>query len=210
MSWDLGSNGNSNKAKAEFTKFPVGITRIRLIDQSPEMRWTHWMNQHKRSVNCPGKGCPICEIRRQQKANKENYTYAMGRRYAINIFNLDTGKVEIMEQGVGFFEDLKDLVEDEIIKKGKKISDAIFKVKRKGTTKDDTSYRIDLDGFEPLDEVKLAEFKEEVTNLKEYFTPNTPEQILRLVSGEKWEDVMKSDNTANDTNNETDEDIEIS
>ena len=68
MSWDF--EINSGGAKAEFTKFPVGVTRIRVIDDEPNVRWTHWIQQHKRSINCPGKDCPICEIRRYQKLIK--------------------------------------------------------------------------------------------------------------------------------------------
>lgn len=199
MSWNLeGSSGNKNKA--EWTKFPVGITRIRVIDDAPSARWTHWLNQHKRSVNCPGRGCPICDIRKQQKANKEPYTYNMTRRFAINILNRDTRKVEIMEQGINFFEDLRDLMED-LKAQGKTLLDVDIRVKRRGTGKDDTSYRLDLDEEYPLTEEDKSLMENKV-DLSEFFVPNTPEQILRLISGEPWDDVIKSDTSENDTEEE--------
>ena len=189
--WDLGGNGGEERKKAEFAKFPVGITRIRILDEIPFTRWTHFLNKFKRSINCPGRGCPICEIRKNQKANKETQTYAMARRIAINIYNYETKRVEIMEQGVTFFEDLRDLMQD-LTEDGKQLRDAIIKVRRRGEGKDDTSYRLDVDKIEPLADEEITKMSEDLTDLSEYFKPHTNEQILRIVNGEDWEDVMKS------------------
>lgn len=190
--WDFNA-GSGNSQKAEFTKFPVGVTRIRVIDSEPTARWTHWIQKQKRSINCPGKGCPICEVRRQQKANKEPQTYPMGMRLAMNVENLETGKIEIMEQGKTFFEDLRDVMID-IKEKGKSLEDAILKVRRRGTDKDDTSYRIDLDELSPLSSDKKTDFESKKIKLNEFFKPHTPEQILRIMNGEAWDDVMKAGN----------------
>lgn len=201
--WNFESNGGSNK-KVEFTKFPVGVTRIRVLGDSPDVRWTHWIQNAKRSINCPGKGCPICEIRKQQKANKETYTYAMSRRFAIWIYNYDTEKVELCEQGIGFFEDLKNVMDD-IVEGGNKLSDAILKVRRKGTTKDDTTYRIDKDDIKPLSSSEREVYAEDIIDLKEFFKPHDPADILRIVKGEKWEDVFKREENAS-----ADEDVQLS
>ncbi len=186
MSWNFDTNSGNGK-KAEFTKFPVGITKIKVIDDVPNIRWVHWMPQFSRTVNCPGKSCPICEIRRQQKANKETLTYSMTRRFAVNAYNYETKKVEIMEQGIGFFEDLRDL-KDDVEKDGNTLQDAVIKVKRRGTGKDDTSYRLDIDGFD-----KETEIPEGVIDLNEYFQPHEPAIILRLVNGETWDEVFAKD-----------------
>ena len=50
--WDFESGGSERTV--EFTKFAEGITNIRVVDDVPNIRWTHWMPQIKRSVNCPG------------------------------------------------------------------------------------------------------------------------------------------------------------
>lgn len=205
--WDFDTS-NGGGTKAEFTKFPVGITRIRVLDDAPHVRWTHWLQQHKRSVNCPGQGCPICEIRKQQKANKEPYTYPMGRRFAMNNHNIETGKVEIMEQGIGFFEDLRDLKAD-VEEKGNKLHDAILKVRRRGTGKDDTSYRIDVDEIMALSLDEIKKLDEQKIDLKEYFKPHTNEQILRVISGEAWDVVMKSENADENNGDGENEEIEI-
>lgn len=186
--WNFDSN--SGGGKLEFTKFPAGITRIRIIDDEPIQRWVHWMPKLSRSVNCPGKGCPICEIRRQQKANKESYTYGMSRRFAINIINRETNQVEIMEQGITFFEDLRDIMQDLKDEKNLTLKDVDLKVRRRGTGKDDTSYRIDVDEIRPMseDDEKMIQDKFDLEKITE---PNKPEDILRLVNGESWDEVFK-------------------
>ncbi len=200
--WDFDSKSKSN-TKHNFTKFPVGITRIRIVDEEPFQRWTHWMPQFKRSINCPGKGCPICKIRKNQRANKEKETYSTTNRIAIQIINRETGKLEIMEQGRTFFEDLRDIME-ELHDKNKKLIDVDIKVKRRGEGKDDTSYRLDIDKEYPLTEEDKKLINDKI-DLSELFKPHDINKITRLLNGEKWEDVMYENNESND-----DEVIEIS
>ncbi len=188
-----GWNLDTNAEKKEFTKFAPGVTEIRILSDAPHQRWVHWLPQHRRTVNCIGKGCPICEIRQQQKANGENYTYSLTRRFAMNVENLDTGNFEIMEQGITFIQDLKDLRED-ILDKGLNLYDVIIKVRRRGTGKDNTSYRLDIDREDVLSDTEIREKSQNITDLDEYFITNTPEQVIRLINGESWEDVIINEN----------------
>lgn len=188
--WDFDTNDNGKKQ--EFTKFPEGVTKIRLIDPEPNIRWTHWLNKENRSVNCPGRGCPICEIRSKQKANKEPYSYGMSRRLTIQIINRNTGKLEIMEQGITFFNELKEL-RAMLAEKGEDIYDYDISVRRRGTGQNDTTYRIDPDKKVELTEADKKLIKEAI-NLKEYFKPHEPEKILRVLNGEKFDDVMYENN----------------
>ena len=200
MGWDFDKNNNN---KVEFTKFPVGITKIRVLDEAPFMRWVHWLPQHNRTVNCPGNNCPICEIRRQQKANKESYTYSTARRLAMNIFNYETGKIEIMEQGINFFQDLRDLKND-LEDENKVLQNVVIKVRRRGTGKDDTSYRLDIEG-DAQEELPT----EEIVDLKEFFKPHEPDIILRLINGESWNDVFPQNNNKEEKEEEEKEVIEV-
>lgn len=201
MSWDLKKDSKSG-SKMEFTKFPVGVTHIRVLDKEPHIRWIHWIQSAMRSANCPGKGCPICEIRAKQKENGEEQTYNMARRYAVQVLNRDTNQLEIMEQGITFFEDLRDLL-SELEDSGKTLGDVDLKVKRRGKGKDDTSYRIDIH-----DEYELTEddqkLMKDMVDLKEFFMPHTIEQLTRVINGEDWTEVMTS--SADD---EDEENIEI-
>lgn len=197
MGWDF-----DDKKKAEFTKFPEGITKIRIVDSEPHIRWTHWLNAESRSVNCPGKGCPICNIRHKQKANKEPYSYAMGRKLSMQVLNRNTGKLEIMEQGVTFYQDVKDLM-SELKEKGKSLLDVDIQVRRRGTGKDGTSYRLDLAEEYPLtdnDQILLAD----KLDLNEYIKSHEPEKILRVLNGEKFDKVMYDNN-----DEEVEEDIQL-
>ena len=202
IGWDFDS-GSSSSTKAEFTKFAPGVTNIRVVDVAPHVRWTHWQPKYKRSINCPGRGCPICEIRKQQKANKEPQTQQMARRLAIQIINRETGKLEICEMGPTWFQDLRDLME-ELKNDGKQLIDVDIKVKRRGTGKDDTSYRLDIGDEYPLTKADEALLANRI-NLEEYFKPHTPEQILRILNGEEWSSVMSE--SSEPATHETEEEI---
>ena len=125
-----------------------------------------------------------------------DYTYSMSRRFSLQIINRNTGKLEIMEQGITFFEDLRD-VREMLMEDGKTFEDADLIVRRRGSGKDNTSYRIDIGEEKPLSK----EDKDLIANkidLDEYFKPTTPEQITRLLNGESWEEVMYEDNDENE------------
>lgn len=204
LSWDLNA-GSNNADKAEFTKFPVGITRIRVIDPAPHIRWTHWMPQFNKSVNCPGvRACPIDDLTARQKQNGLKPSYNATRRYAMNIFNYETNRVEVMDQGKTFMEDLKMIMQD-AVSEGKQLSDLVLKVRRTGTSKDDTKYRIDIleDAKEPMPEGAI--------DLVEYLKPNTPEQLVKLISvegnyDEAWKEIMTNQE---DEKQDEEEDYEV-
>lgn len=185
--WDFNDKGNGKKL--EFTAFPEGVTRIRILSPAPKMAWTHWIMKDKRSIICPGFDCPICQTRKKQKENKEPVQYNVSRRLRIYVYNYDTNRVEILEQGITFFEELADL-KKELEREGKVLSGAIFKVKRKGTSKETTSYRIDLDSYEVVDLTDAQYSLDSFTKLEEMFEPHKPEDILRIMSGEAWNDVF--------------------
>lgn len=208
--WDLDAGGSGSNQKAEFTKFPVGATRIRILEEAPYVRWTHWMPKHNRSINCPGvKVCPIDDIIAKQKQNGEKPTYNSARRFAINVWNYETNRAEIMEQGKTFFEDLK-MVMSDLKEDNKVLTDVVLRVRRQGTGKEDTKYRIDVQG-NAEGNVPV----ESIIDLKDYFKPHTPEQITRILNGEDWDEVMKGEEEnpnalQNDPNPfEGDEEIEV-
>ena len=188
--WDFGSSSS----KTEYTKFPVGITHIRVIDDVPFVRWTHWVPKFNKSVNCPGQNCPICDVRKKQKAAGLDYTYGVSRRIAMNIINRETGKIEIMEQGITFFNDLRDLMFD-LKEQGLKLSDVDIKVRRRGQGKDDTSYRLDIDKEYPLSDSELELIKTK-PDLSTHFKPHTVEQLQRLINGESWDDIFSKSEEA--------------
>lgn len=214
--FDKKSGSGSDTDKVKWTKLPEGITRIRLLDDSPNIRWTHWVNKFQRSVNCPGKGCPICEIRKQEKANKLPNTYAVGQRFAINVWNYETKSVELLEQGKTFFTDLRDLIMD-LQSEGIDATGAVFKVRRRGTGKDDTSYRIDIDNKSAMEDEVKAKLSQR-TNLDDYFKPHTVDQIKEVVvakpngkddANKIWGTIMQGEETTTTSTVQEDEEVEL-
>lgn len=191
MGWNFDSNDNSSSKKADFTKFPEGITRVRVVGLEPHVRWVHWINSLRKSVNCPSVKCAICDVRKRQKQNGETETYGMSRRLAIWVLNRETNKLEILEQGVTFFEELRDIME-ELSDDGKSLIDVDIKVKRKGNDKS-TSYRITVDEEYPLSEADIK-LTEDMFELGEYFRPTTYEQTLAVVNGASWDEIINMNN----------------
>lgn len=219
--WDLDAKPQQDGGdKVGYTSFPEGITRIRIVDNAPYMRWTHWMEKYRRSVTCPGKGCPICEIRKREKANGiKSQSYSVTKRFTIHIINRETGNLEIMEQGKTFFEDVKLLISD-LQKEGKQLNEADLKIRRTGMEKDNTRYRVDLDEKYPLSDAD-KELMERRIDFREYYKPQTPAQIMQLIefqpTQEKkaldfWIEITSGVKPQPDieTKSEGDENIEIS
>lgn len=211
--WDIdaGSNGD-NKEKVNFTKIPEGITKMRILSKVPHQHFSHWMPQFQRSAICPGRGCPICDMRKQQKANDIPETYQNRKLFGLNIFNHTTNKVELMEQGITFISDLRDVMEDVTTgdeseeREPQLLHDVILKVKRRGMNKDNTKYRIDVDEVAPL-EGKLKEAFDNQIDLDEYFKPQSPEQILALLKvtenfPEAWIEIALNNETSADESEE--------
>lgn len=206
--WDTAfqGNGGDDKGKIEFASFPEGITRFRIVGGDINVRWIHWMTQHKRSVTCPGKGCPICTIRKEQKNRGEKITYNIQKKMSILGINRETKRLEVIDQGTTFFEDLRDVRGDNLEKHGDLINYDV-KIKRSGTTQENTRYRIDKDEVYPLtaEDKKLLEGVDVDNHLASYFKPTTPQQIQRLLNGERPEDVFKDESVQEDTQSKTEE-----
>lgn len=194
-SWDdeLDSGGSrEEKKKVEFTKFPEGITRFRVLDAGPVTRWTHFIPQAKRSVNCPGQsnGCPICAIMNAAKATGEKTKYSSQKKWSTNILNLETKRVEVCDQGKGFFDDLRDVYLDNREEHGSMLNYDV-KAKRKGKGQDDTTYRLDLLEVRELNAEEKAIIEEGRVDLAEYFKPHPAHLLQRVLNGEDINEVMK-------------------
>lgn len=176
MSWDL----DGGQDKTHFTTFAVGVTRIRVLSEAPHQRWTHWMDQFRRSVTCPGMNiCPIDKMRKAERDAEMPETYKAANTFSMYIYNHDAQRLEIMERGKEFMEDLKSVMLD-LKERGKKLEDVILKVRRTGTGRQDTRYRIDIDEEAPLSDAEVLA-KSSMKSLIEYFRPQTPEQIEELL-----------------------------
>lgn len=180
MSWtDIEKGTKENSDRTPITKFEAGATTVRILDEEPYSFWNHWLQKQQTGVTCPGKGCPICNIIAQQKANKEKPMYSSTQRHAMRIWNYKTNQMEIMIQGTRFFSNLLTL--------HKEIGDIRtydIKVVRSGEGKD-TTYA--LLPCQPA-EFAITEGIEDI-NFKEYFVPPTNEEIIQLIEGKSWNEI---------------------
>jgi hypothetical protein len=180
--WDLNQGTGSNK-KNNFTKFPEGITRIRILDNVPFMRWTHWLPQFSRKITCPGFGCPIDDLIKVSKNNGTTAPYSSSRAFSLNIFNYDTNQREIMEEGVTMFEALKTAIEDAIEDNpGTNIGSFIFKVRKRQGASGRATWTVTVDSVNaPLSEAEIKA-KDERVDLAELFKAPTIDQVHELLN----------------------------
>lgn len=169
--------------KTPYTKFNAGNNLIRILDEEPFSFWSHWLNKQQTSVTCMGKGCPICNIVAQMKANKETPIYGNSKRHAIRIWNYETNQMEVMIQGKNFF--------SQLLVFHKEVGDLTgydIKVVKKGDGKD-TTYT--LLPTAPKDFAHMDKVTEvDIPNL---LRPPTQEEMLMLIEGKTWSEINGTD-----------------
>lgn len=179
------SGGDGNQI--DFITFKEGATEIRIVDDEPISKWKHWLPQHNRSVICPGRGCPVCNIIKNAKQNNETPKYNSSKRFHIHVIDRTDGKLKIMEQSKTFFGMLLAL-QDNV----GKLTNYDVKVIRSGMGKK-TQYNVI-----PMGQVALSEKDKTLLNsridLDEFFTAPTNEQITQLLKGMTFDEVFKHNN----------------
>ena len=175
--------------KTEFTKLQNGITELRFLDESPFVRWAHWINTAKRNISCLGATCPVCESIKASKSAGARPAYTSNRKFAMHVLNLNTGKVEILEQGKTFFTQLRALHEEI-----GDIRNYNIKVKTQNAGSTDVTYTLMPMSPTELNEEQL-EMVKDLKAFEEVFKVPTREQVLQLMSGSTPDEVFgnKSD-----------------
>lgn len=183
-----------NTGKTEFTKLQNGVTELRFLDDEPFVRWAHWIAQAKRNVSCIGADCPVCEAIKasRQAGMKPNYTSS--RKFAMHVLNLNTGNVEMLEQGKTFFTQLHALHEEIGNVKGYNI-----KVKTQNAGSTDVTYTLLPCAPSELSTEQM-ELTKELKPFDEVFKKPTREQVIQLMSGKSPEEVFA--NKSNDKDEE--------
>ena len=174
------TSNTSKEGKVPYTKFEAGATTIRILDNEPYSFWNHWLPTQNTSVVCMGKGCPICAVIAEEKANKVvNKKYSSTQRHAIRIWNYKTKQMEVMIQGRTFFSNLL-MLHREI----GDITTYDIKVVKNGEGKE-TTYS--LLPSQPS-YFTITEGIEEV-NYEEMLKAPTTEEIIQLMEGKTWSEI---------------------
>jgi hypothetical protein len=181
ISWeDVAGSGSNEEGKLGFFKLEAGKTAIiRIVDDEPLTRWTHWINSAGRSVVCISEknGCPCCIANKEAKeAGLKDKPFSNSKKHTIHIINKSTNRLELLEQGNEFFETLlgyREAMGD--------LQGFDLKIIRTGTKKS-TKYTIVPMPATPLTDEEKALLEGKI-NLKEDLKPPTREQILELIAG---------------------------
>ena len=183
-----------NTGKTEFTKLQNGVTELRFLDDEPFVRWAHWIAQAKRNVSCIGADCPVCEAIKASRQAGMKPSYSSNRKFAMHVLNLNTGNVEILEQGKTFFTQLHALHEEIGNIKGYNI-----KVKTQNAGSTDVTYTLLPCAPSELSPEQIEQTKE-LKPFDEVFKKPTREQVVQLMSGKSPEEVFA--NKSNDKDEE--------
>jgi hypothetical protein len=193
MGWnDVKSNKSSDsKSEIKYLSLKEGTTQIRILDDEPFSRYTHWLpkaNEGKgTTVNCIGRDtCPVCSEIAKDRAAKATARFNSRKLHAMNVINRETGEVNILDKGNSLFEQLVGLYEE--------IGDLRnydIKIRVSGTGKD-TSYVVIPMAQKPLtaDEKTLTKY-----DFSDMYKNLTPDQITTLMNGGSYKDIFNDANT---------------
>lgn len=188
MSWnEIGFNntGDSGEKKTEYLKLE-GTVKVRILDDEPRTYWTHWVPQMNGgkggSINCIGKGCPICAMMAQDKKENKPKRYSSSKKHIINVIDRATGTVKLLNAGETVFEGLKQIMMQMGDLKSYDVS-----ITRAGTGKQ-TKYSV-LPTFPPKpltdEEKQLEKYDLDTVN-----KPLTGEQIEMLLEGKSYKEIF--------------------
>lgn len=192
-----------NKEEVKYTKLNVGITKLRILDDEPYTRYTHWIqsaNAGKGSgVDCIGRDCPVCAEIRKAKSQGAKSKYSNTRSNAINVYNYNTGEVEILDKGMKIFQAIATIASQMGDPKNYDIN-----ITRTGEGFGNITYNV-LPVFPPTemsDEVKAK--AENKYNIREIRKPLNMTQVQMLIDGKSIADVTKTEDTQDNTPSQDD------
>lgn len=214
-SWDNVGGNTSKGAEINFLKFKNNCI-VRIIDDAPATNWTHFIQPNGdmkgASVNCIGKGCPICELRKTEEGKKK---YGLRKTHCINVLvrkidgmdgNEGNGKIAILEKGDGVFKDIKAVSTTlQTFGMNPDINSVDILISKTGEGFN-TKYSVTP---MPMNNNPLTE---EERALEKYDTENirpelSAEQITQLMSGVAYDVVVGKNNE--DNNNDENTDLEL-
>lgn len=203
MSWnEVGTEQNGDKKEVSYLKFPEGSTTLRVLDEAPYSRWSHWLPAPANGgkgvgIDCIGRECPICSKISMEKAKgiaRENMKFSTKKLHSINVLvrKADgTSEINVLEQGNGLFGNLKDVM----VMMGSAgmqpdLRNIDIMVNRTGTGFNNTKYSVMplMHKNQPLTEQEKALEKYNLLELKPRLTP---EQIADVMNGATLDSIAK-------------------
>jgi hypothetical protein len=189
MGWnDIQGNTSTDENKVDYVKFEEGkATVIRILDEEPVSKWRHWLKVANRSVTCCGRECPVCDSIKRAKSAGLTPVFSSTKKHTMHILNRTTGKVELLEQGKTFFDQL--LVYKENMGD---VRDYDIKVIRTGKEKQTTYTMIPMPAS-GLTAEEVAVYEANQVDIDLLIAPYTYEQTLGFMEGKTAEEIFKND-----------------
>jgi hypothetical protein len=206
MGWDsldVNTSNSESKGKVEYAKLGVGSHIIRFLDNDIFSRWTHWIpaaNGGKGfGVNCIGKDCPICEIRKSDPQG-EGKKYSNRQKHAVNILEREldskgqpTGvtTLSLLDKGNMLFNSIRDIKNMSESTHGD-ITNYDIRLQASPTNKPN---QLSYTGL-PMNPTPLSDADKELAldkvKLEEFFVPFTRDEIIRFMAGATVSEVIES------------------
>ena len=204
-SWNsVGNASGKDKTEVKYIRFNEGATKIRVLDEAPFSRWTHWLKAPANGgkgvgIDCIGKDCPCCAINKAEVTrgvDKKAVSYPAKMLHSINVLikRPDLVEVNVLEQGNGLFGQLKDcmtMLGSAGLTPDLRTVDLL--VNRTGKGFSDTKYTV-----MPLLNSILSITDKEITEAEKYvLTELKPkldkEQITKVMNGATFDEIVKKD-----------------
>lgn len=201
FSWDEVMKENNGGGKTAYVKLKDGMNKLRVLDNAPTSRWTHWLQAQKRRVTCTGikDGCPFCKANEEAMSNgSKNKPFPTSMRFSMNVINRETNQLEILDQGRDFFKSLHDIhstIGDLTT------YDLMIKTTNAGTK--DVNHTPIPSVPTPLTDEEVAMLADK-RKLEEVFKAPTKEQAEMLVLGKSADEVFGGNKS-----NDEDEKVEV-
>lgn len=182
MGWGAMNQGGSKSDRLDtFVQFkegkPVKLHALLERGEEPKSYWTHWVQEAKTQIRCPGRGvCPACTARVPAKMT-----------HAMNVWDYNEGKIKVLEKGNQVYENVKMFYEI-----NNNSLEAIDIVIKQTGTKRDTKYVVAaVPCNTPPDTSKHTKH-----DLESLLKPHTPAEVQAALGGGvgpvRGEDVLES------------------
>lgn len=163
---------------------------MRIIDDEPFSYWTHWIPQINSgkggSVDCMGKGCPVCKIIANDKKEGNKARYSSTKKHKINVIlrgaTRGEDKVAILNAGETVFDQLK-----QIMMQMGDLKSYDVTVTKTGSGKQSKYSVLPTFPPTPLTENEQSLEKYDIPNMHK---PLTEEQVKMLLEGKSYKDIF--------------------
>lgn len=179
------------KERASFVKLVDGNNILRILTE-PYTRYTHWIPSANLSIDCPGKGCPVCKINDELKVQGLDKAYSNQKKFLMYVHNRVSGKIELWDIGKtvmsSVFNEMNDRRDE-----GKSFNPTSFDLKIRKASTGTTIKSVD----NTADDSIIAQL-DNMTDIKEVSIKLDNDKVTELLNGKTLKEIFEVAETATD------------